>query len=170
MSKIIFAGTPDFAAVHLKALIDAEIIPCAVYTQPDRPAGRGHKLTPSPVKELALLHNIEVLTPENFKNKEAAHGSCVSFSSYKKTFKRLLPLRKFVDIDSNTAFEVGCLVLVDYTDLGELVDHSIYLRGACLCFALVCSVPQGADRVPCSLCIILIMQSASFALASTLVC
>ncbi|WP_294563939.1 methionyl-tRNA formyltransferase [uncultured Succinatimonas sp.] len=70
MSKIIFAGTPDFAAVHLKALIDAGIIPCAVYTQPDRPAGRGHKLTPSPVKELALLHNIEVLTPENFKNKE----------------------------------------------------------------------------------------------------
>ena len=70
MSKIIFAGTPDFVAVHLKALIDAGIIPCAVYTQPDRPAGRGHKLTPSPVKELALLHNIEVLTPENFKNKE----------------------------------------------------------------------------------------------------
>lgn len=70
MSKIIFAGTPDFAAVHLKALIDAGIIPCAVYTQPDRPAGRGHKLTPSPVKELALLHDIEVLTPENFKNKE----------------------------------------------------------------------------------------------------
>lgn len=70
MSKIIFAGTPDFAVVHLKALIDAGIIPCAVYTQPDRPAGRGHKLTPSPVKELALLHNIEVLTPENFKNKE----------------------------------------------------------------------------------------------------
>ena len=70
MSKIIFAGTPDFAAVHLKALIDAGIVPCAVYTQPDRPAGRGHKLTPSPVKELALLHNIEVLTPENFKNKE----------------------------------------------------------------------------------------------------
>ena len=70
MNKIIFAGTPDFAVVHLKALIDAGIIPCAVYTQPDRPAGRGHKLTPSPVKELALLHNIEVLTPENFKNKE----------------------------------------------------------------------------------------------------
>ena len=70
MSKIIFAGTPDFAVVHLKALINAGIIPCAVYTQPDRPAGRGHKLTPSPVKELALLHNIEVLTPENFKNNE----------------------------------------------------------------------------------------------------
>ena len=70
MSKIIFAGTPDFAAVHLKALIDAGIIPCAVYTQPNRPAGRGHKLTPSPVKELALLHNIEVITPENFKNNE----------------------------------------------------------------------------------------------------
>ena len=80
MSKIIFAGTPDFAVVHLKALIDAGIIPCAVYTQPDRPAGRGHKLTPSPVKELALLHNIEVLTPENFKNKEKRKNSS-SYSS-----------------------------------------------------------------------------------------
>ena len=70
MSKIIFAGTPDFAAIHLKALLDTGIIPCAVYTQPDRPAGRGHKLTPSPVKELALAHGIEVFTPVNFKNQE----------------------------------------------------------------------------------------------------
>ena len=52
--KIIFAGTPDFAATHLKKLIDenaADI--CAVYTQPDRPKVRGHHLTPSPVKEIA---------------------------------------------------------------------------------------------------------------------
>lgn len=68
--KIIFCGTPDFAAVHLKALIDNNIIPVAVYTQPDRKAGRGHKLTPSPVKTLALEHNIEVFTPENFKNED----------------------------------------------------------------------------------------------------
>lgn len=66
--RIIFAGTPEFAAVHLKALLDAGIKPVAVYTQPDRPAGRGHKLTSSPVKALALEAGIEVFTPENFKD------------------------------------------------------------------------------------------------------
>ena len=68
--RIIFAGTPEFAAVHLKALLDAGIKPIAVYTQPDRPAGRGHKLTPSPVKALSLEAGIEVFTPENFKDEE----------------------------------------------------------------------------------------------------
>lgn len=66
--RIIFAGTPDFAAVHLQALIDANFDIVAVYTQPDRPAGRGHKLTPSPVKSLALAHNLPVFTPLNFKD------------------------------------------------------------------------------------------------------
>lgn len=66
--RIIFAGTPDFAAVHLQALIDAGFDIVAVYTQPDRPAGRGHKLTPSPVKQLAEQHQIEVRTPLNFKD------------------------------------------------------------------------------------------------------
>lgn len=68
--KIIFAGTPDFAAVHLQALLDKGFNIVAVYTQPDRPAGRGHKLTPSPVKELALKHNLPVYTPLNFKEEE----------------------------------------------------------------------------------------------------
>lgn len=66
--RIIFAGTPDFAAVHLKALLEANFEIVAVYTQPDRPAGRGHKLTPSPVKSLALEHNLPVFTPVNFKD------------------------------------------------------------------------------------------------------
>ena len=66
--RIIFAGTPDFAAVHLQALIDNGINPVAVYTQPDRPAGRGNKLKPSEVKVLALENGIEVRTPENFKD------------------------------------------------------------------------------------------------------
>ena len=51
--KIIFAGTPEFAVPCLQALLDSEHEICAVYTQPDRPAGRGRKLQPSPVKELA---------------------------------------------------------------------------------------------------------------------
>src|SRR5690554_4123506 len=68
--RIIFAGTPDFAATNLQALLDAngehEVI--AVYTQPDRPAGRGRKLKPSAVKELALKHGIPVFQPINLKD------------------------------------------------------------------------------------------------------
>ncbi len=70
MPRIIFAGTPDFAAVHLNALLDAGIRPVAVYSQPDRPAGRGHKLTPSAVKALALSHDLKVYTPENFRSED----------------------------------------------------------------------------------------------------
>ena len=69
--RIIFAGTPDFAARHLSALIASHHEVIGVYTQPDRPAGRGKKLTASPVKELALEHNIPVSQPENFKSDEA---------------------------------------------------------------------------------------------------
>ncbi|HHA19624.1 MAG TPA: methionyl-tRNA formyltransferase, partial [Methylophaga sp.] len=69
--RIIFAGTPEFAAETLKALISNEYEVCAVYTQPDRPAGRGRKLTASPVKQLALNHNIPVEQPLNFKEDDA---------------------------------------------------------------------------------------------------
>ena len=48
--RIVFAGTPEFAAEHLKALLDSPYEIVAVYTQPDRPAGRGQKLMSSPVK------------------------------------------------------------------------------------------------------------------------
>lgn len=68
--RIIFAGTPDFAAIHLQELLKAGIRPVAVYTQPDRPAGRGHKLCPSDVKKVALEAGIDVYTPVNFKNEE----------------------------------------------------------------------------------------------------
>lgn len=68
--RIVFAGTPDFAAKHLQALLDAGLQVVAVYTQPDRPAGRGNKLTPSPVKTLALEHGLPVYQPDNFKNAE----------------------------------------------------------------------------------------------------
>ncbi|MCF1427880.1 MAG: methionyl-tRNA formyltransferase [Shewanella sp.] len=69
--NIIFAGTPDFAARHLQALIGSHHNIIAVYTQPDRPAGRGKKLTPSPVKALAQEHNIPVFQPVSLRNEEA---------------------------------------------------------------------------------------------------
>lgn len=69
--RLVFAGTPDFAASSLQALIDAGHTLAAVYTQPDRPAGRGRKAQASPVKELALRHGIPVEQPENLKSPEA---------------------------------------------------------------------------------------------------
>lgn len=69
--KIIFAGTPEFAAEHLNALIGSRHQVIAVYSQPDRPAGRGKKLTASPVKEVALANSIPVYQPLNFKSDEA---------------------------------------------------------------------------------------------------
>lgn len=68
--KIIFAGTPEIATVPLQALLQSKHEVIAVYTQPDRPAGRGKKLMPSPVKILALQHSLIVEQPENFKLEE----------------------------------------------------------------------------------------------------
>jgi len=69
--KIIFAGTPDFAARHLDALLSSEHQVVGVFTQPDRPAGRGNKLTPSPVKVLAQQHNLPVFQPKSLRPAES---------------------------------------------------------------------------------------------------
>ena len=69
--RIVFAGTPEFAAEHLKALLDSPYEIVAVYTQPDRPAGRGQKLMPSAVKALAVAHDIPVFQPQTLRNADA---------------------------------------------------------------------------------------------------
>ena len=66
--KIVFAGTPEFAASALAALLNTEHEIVAVYTQPDRKAGRGQKLTASAVKQLALQHDLPVYQPLHFKS------------------------------------------------------------------------------------------------------
>ncbi len=69
--KIVFMGTPPAAAVSLAALIGAGHDVAAVYTQPDRPAGRGNKLHASAVKQFALAHNLSVIQPEKLRTAEA---------------------------------------------------------------------------------------------------
>ena len=69
--RIVFAGTPDFAATALKTLLNAGYDIVGVYTQPDRPAGRGRKLMPSPVKQVALDTGIPVYQPVSLKPEEA---------------------------------------------------------------------------------------------------
>lgn len=68
--KIGFAGTPEYAAHNLSALLDSGHNVCAVYTQPDRPSGRGRKVKASAVKELATANNIAIYQPENFKHSD----------------------------------------------------------------------------------------------------
>lgn len=69
--RLVFAGTPDFAATALKALLQTEHQLVGVYSQPDRPSGRGRKLTPSPVKQVALEAGIPVFQPQTLKAPEA---------------------------------------------------------------------------------------------------
>jgi methionyl-tRNA formyltransferase len=72
--KVIFAGTPDFAVASLAALVAAGVRPCAVLTQPDRPAGRGKQLTPSPVKKFAVEHGLPLLQPRTLRDDDVAAG------------------------------------------------------------------------------------------------
>lgn len=69
--KIVYAGTPEFAVPALAALLASPHTVCAVYTQPDRPAGRGRKLQASPVKQCAQAHGIPVFQPESLKTPES---------------------------------------------------------------------------------------------------
>lgn len=69
--RVIYAGTPDFAVPALQALLGSEHKVIAVYTQPDRPAGRGRKLRASPVKQFAKEHNLSVFQPASLRTEEA---------------------------------------------------------------------------------------------------
>ena len=69
--RVVFMGTPDIAAVCLNKIIGDGFDIVGVYTQPDRPKGRGMKMVFSPVKELAIKHEIPVFQPESFRENEA---------------------------------------------------------------------------------------------------
>src|SRR6056297_3616725 len=66
--RIVFMGTPDFAVASLKALVEGGYNVAGVITAPDKPAGRGKKLTESAVKKYALQNDLQVLQPEKLKN------------------------------------------------------------------------------------------------------
>ncbi|MEZ5541238.1 MAG: methionyl-tRNA formyltransferase [Pseudomonadota bacterium] len=69
--RVVFAGTPEFAVPALQALLDSAHQVVAVYTQPDRPAGRGRHTTASPVKQLALTHSLPVCQPATLRAPDA---------------------------------------------------------------------------------------------------
>jgi len=78
--KVIFAGTPEFSAPCLKALLNTSHEVVAVYTQPDRPSGRGRKLSASPIKQIAENRNIPVLQPKTLRDK-AVQRALINFNA-----------------------------------------------------------------------------------------
>lgn len=104
--KIIFWGTPDFAVPSLNSLYQLGLVK-AVITQPDRPAGRGKKVLPSPVKSYALKNNLNILEPEVLDN------------SFEQTIKKYLPAT-FVIV------AYGKIIPQSVLDLSELIAINIH--------------------------------------------
>ena len=113
--RVVFMGTPDIAATCLKKILADGFEVVGVYTQPDRPKGRGMKMVFSPVKEVALEHNIPVFQPENFKNEETIE----EFRSLKPdiaavvAYGRILP-QKILDIPTCGCVNIHASLLPQY--------------------------------------------------------
>ena len=113
--RIVFMGTPDIAATCLKQLLSDGFDVVGVYTQPDRPKGRGMKLVYSPVKEVALAANIPVFQPENFREQEtvdtlaALKPDVIAVVAY----GRILP-QKVLDIPPKGCVNIHASLLPQY--------------------------------------------------------
>ena len=113
--KIVFMGTPDIAATCLKQLLTDGFDVGGVYTQPDRPKGRGMKMVCSPVKEVALAHDIPVFQPENFREEATVQQlrdlkpDVIAVVAY----GRILP-QKVLDIPSKGCINIHASILPAY--------------------------------------------------------
>ena len=113
--RVVFMGTPDIAATCLKKVLGDGFEVVGVWTQPDRPKGRGMKLVQSPVKELAIANNIPVFQPENFRADEDVQAlrdlnpDVVAVVAY----GRILPQR-VLDIPTKGCVNIHASILPEY--------------------------------------------------------
>lgn len=113
--RVVFMGTPDIAAVCLNKIIEDGFQVVGVYTQPDRPKGRGMKMIFSPVKELAIKHEIPVFQPENFREEETVEQlrmlqpDVVAVVAY----GRILP-QKVLDVPAKGCVNIHASLLPQY--------------------------------------------------------
>ncbi len=113
--RVVFMGTPDIAATCLKKILADGFEVVGVYTQPDRPKGRGMKLVASPVKEVALAHDLPVFQPENFREEETVE----QLRSLKPdicavvAYGRILP-QKVLDVPTYGCINIHASVLPKY--------------------------------------------------------
>ena len=113
--RVVFMGTPDIAATCLKKILDDGFDVVACYTQPDRPKGRGMKMVFSPVKELALAHNIPVFQPENFREDAVVEELAALQPDVCAVvaYGRILPQR-VLDIPRNGCINIHASLLPQY--------------------------------------------------------
>ena len=113
--RVVFMGTPDIAATCLKKILEDGFHVVGVYTQPDRPKGRGMKMVFSPVKEVALAHNLPVFQPDHFREEEtveqlrALQPDAVAVVAY----GQLLP-QKVLDIPPKGCINIHASLLPQY--------------------------------------------------------
>ena len=123
--NIVFMGTPDFAVPTLKAIINAGHNVKAVFSQPDKPKGRGYKLTPPPVKICALNNAIEVFQPNSFKKGEDAEISIVKLKEINPdvivvvAYGKILP-KTVLDIPKLGCINVHASLLPKYRGAGPI--------------------------------------------------
>ncbi|HEY0744574.1 MAG TPA: methionyl-tRNA formyltransferase, partial [Chryseosolibacter sp.] len=92
--RVIFMGTPEFAVASLEILLQNKVNVVAVITAPDKPQGRGQKITYSPVKECALKYNVPVLQPTNLKSEEFVS----TLRSYKADLQVVVAFRMLPEV------------------------------------------------------------------------
>ena len=123
--NIVFMGTPDFAVPTLQALVKTGHNVKAVFSQPDKPKGRGYKLTPPPVKVCALENNIEVFQPQSFKKGEDAEKSIQILKDIAPdyiivvAYGKLLP-KEVLDIPKCGCINVHASLLPKYRGAGPI--------------------------------------------------
>ncbi len=113
--RVVFMGTPDIAATCLKKILADGFAVVGVYTQPDRPKGRGMKMVFSPVKEVALAHDLPVFQPENFRQEETVQqlrdlkpDICAVVA-----YGRILP-QKVLDVPTYGCINIHASILPQY--------------------------------------------------------
>ena len=114
--NIVFMGTPDFAVPCLEALVEKGHRIMAVFAQPDRPKGRGHKLCPPPVKECALKYGIDVFQPEKIKNNPEVEDKLRSLNpdlAVVVAYGKILP-KEILDIPAFGCINIHASLLPKY--------------------------------------------------------
>ncbi|GAB6073054.1 methionyl-tRNA formyltransferase [Venenivibrio stagnispumantis] len=127
--RILFWGTPEFAAEVLKTLINSKHQVIAVITQPDKPKGRGQKVTPPPVKEIAIKHNIPVYQPEKLKNNQEIINIIKELNpdiSVVVAYGKIIP-KEILDIPKYKTINIHASILPKYR--GAAPIHRAIMEG-----------------------------------------
>ena len=119
--NIVFMGTPDFAVPCLAAIVEAGYPVTGVFTQPDKPKGRGHKLQAPPVKEYALQHDIPVFQPVSIRNEaaQADLAACAPDLIVVVAYGKILP-RAVLDLPEYGCINVHASLLPKYRGAGPI--------------------------------------------------